>query len=185
MDLRGTSCLAVYTGSGTYWQGPCLFMSLPLTNSVLTQHQEMINTAKRCNVRMGVDGERGGSKWVRYPSCISVLRQRSWNENSTWRFGRDYQVFFYEKHTEAGLSAILSSCVPGELNPHTACDCERCIKCAGSNGRSLTKKNRPHGSQEVTQRWINDELWPPVQPYHKRFKQKEDSENISSLVSRY
>ena len=37
-------------------------MSLPLTNSVLTQHQEMINTAKRCNVRMGVDGERGGEQ---------------------------------------------------------------------------------------------------------------------------
>lgn len=34
-------------------------MSLPLTTSVLTQRQEMINTAKRCNVRRGVEGDRG------------------------------------------------------------------------------------------------------------------------------
>lgn len=55
---------AVYTGSETYWRGLCLFMSLPLTTSVLTQRQEMIDTAKRCNVRRGGGGwEEKKSQW--------------------------------------------------------------------------------------------------------------------------
>lgn len=44
---------AVHTGSTAYWQNLCLFMSPPLTNSVLTQSQEMINMAKRCGAGRG------------------------------------------------------------------------------------------------------------------------------------
>lgn len=83
---QGVNRLVVYTGSDSYWWGLCLFMSLPLTTSVLTQRQEMINTAKRCNVRRrgrrGVEGERG-EKQIKYPACyftlfiISVLQQET------------------------------------------------------------------------------------------------------------
>lgn len=77
---------------------------------------------------------------------------------------RDYQAFFLE-NTEDCL-CLSPHAFQGNYT-HTTCDCEHCIKSAGSNGRPLTK-TRPNRSQEVAQRWINGELWPPVQPIKRQ-----------------
>lgn len=113
-------------------------MSLPLTTSVLTQCQEMINTAKRCNVRKrGRRGEEGGggregkserdTRLAILPCPLFLCYNRKLGYSV--KFGLfvkqkihltvwPWLAFFLRKHTEARLSASLFSCVPGELNPN-------------------------------------------------------------------
>lgn len=65
-------------------------------------------------------GEEGGwrlrgKQWVRYPTG-SYRIQKIKQETHLTVWPRLSSIFL-RKHTEAGLSVSLSSCVPGELNP--------------------------------------------------------------------
>lgn len=84
-------------------------MSVLLTNSVVTQRQEMIDTAKRCNVRRGM--------FVVLPLLL-VQEVEAFLELKMHLMVEQRQSdVFLIKHTEAGLSVPLPSWVPGELNP--------------------------------------------------------------------
>lgn len=95
--------------SAAYRQELRLFMSELLTNSVVTQRQEMINTAKRCNVRSGV------GVGVLVSSPLNLCCYRKWkyflNWKCIWRWSRGHRAFFLQKRTEAGLSVPLPSWV--------------------------------------------------------------------------
>lgn len=152
------SRLAVYTGSETYRRELCLFMSLPLTTSVLTQRQETINTAKRCNVRRGEGGGGGGERkqvsevldrlfstlQQEAPAFLELKKKKK--NPCSWQRGRDSRALFLEdKQRPVCLRVVLHA---GKLNRmwlwavHSICRLG-----------SLTDKTRPRGSQEVDRWW--------------------------------